>query len=87
MPFPFAPILLGSHMLVAATGGIPSVDIHKTCRAAASVMTGLLSGTTAEHDQDVCVSSEQAAPGRLIPRLSGRSACGQRSICRAMSNG
>ena len=66
MPFPFAPILLGSHLLVAATGGIPSVDIHKTCRAAASVMTGLLSGTTAEHDQDVCVSSEQAAHEQII---------------------
>jgi hypothetical protein len=66
MPFPFAPILLGSHLLVAAPSGIPSVDIRKTCQAAASVMTSLMSGTTAEHDLDVCVSSEQAAREQIV---------------------
>ena len=66
MPFPFAPLLLGSHLLVAAPGGIPTVDIHKTCQAAASIMTNLMSGTTAEHDLDVCVSSEQAAREQIV---------------------
>jgi hypothetical protein len=66
MPFPFAPLLLGSHLLVAAPGGIPTVDIHKTCQAAAGIMTNLMSGTTAEHDLDVCVSSEQAAHEQII---------------------
>jgi hypothetical protein len=66
MPFPFAPILLGSHLLVAAPAIIPSVDIRKTCQAAASVMTSLMSGTTAEHDLDVCVSSEQAAREQIV---------------------
>jgi hypothetical protein len=66
MPFPFAPILFGSHLLVAAPAAIPSVDIRKTCEAAASVMTSLMSGTTAEHDLDVCVSSEQAAREQII---------------------
>jgi hypothetical protein len=39
MPFPIAPILLGSHLLVTASAVVPSVDIRKTYQAAASVMT------------------------------------------------
>jgi hypothetical protein len=66
MPFPFAPILLGSHLLVATSAVIPSVDVRKTCQAAASVMTDLMTGTTAQHDLDVCVSSEQAAREQII---------------------
>jgi hypothetical protein len=66
MPFPFAAILLGSHLLVAAPGGIPSVDIRKTCQAAASVMTSLMAGSTAQRDVDVCLSSEQAAREQII---------------------
>jgi hypothetical protein len=66
MPFPFAPLLLGSHLLVAAPGGIPIVDIRKTCQAAASIMTSVMSGTTADHDLDVCVSSEQAAREQIV---------------------
>jgi len=66
MPFPFAPILLGSHLLVATSAVIPRIDVRKTCQAAASVMTDLMIGTTGQHDLDVCVSSEQAAREQII---------------------
>jgi hypothetical protein len=65
MPFPFAPILLGSHLLIAAPAGVPSVDIGKTCQAAASAMTELMAGSTAQRDLDVCLSSEHAAREQL----------------------
>jgi hypothetical protein len=66
MPFPFVPIALGSHLLIAATAGIPSVDIRKTCQAAAGTMADLIAGSTIQHDLDVCLSSEQAAREQLI---------------------
>jgi hypothetical protein len=66
MPFPFAPILVGSHLLVAASAGIPNVDIRKTCQAATTVMTDLMAGSTAERDLEVCLSSEQSAREQLI---------------------
>jgi hypothetical protein len=66
MPFPIAPILLGSHLLVAASAGIPNVDIRKTCQAATSVMIDLMAGSSAERDLEVCLSSEQSAREQLI---------------------
>jgi hypothetical protein len=66
MPFPIVPVLLGSHLLVAASAVVPSVDIRKTCQAAASVMTSLVVDSTAQRDVDVCLSSEQAAREQII---------------------
>jgi hypothetical protein len=57
MSFPFAPILLGSQLIIAVTDGVPTVNIHNTCRAAASVT----SGTSVQTDIDICVSSEEKA--------------------------
>jgi hypothetical protein len=65
MPFPFVPIVLGSHLLIAAPAGVPGVDIRQTCQAAASAMTELMAGTTLERDLDACLSSEQAAREQL----------------------
>jgi hypothetical protein len=42
MSLPFVSIVLGSHLLIAAPAGIPSVDIRKTCQAAAGTMTDLI---------------------------------------------
>ena len=66
MPFPFVPIVLGSHLLIATTSGIPSVDIRKSCQAAAGTMADLIAGSTVQHDLDVCLGSEQAAREQLI---------------------
>jgi len=62
MPFPFAPILLGSQLLVAASDGLPTIDIGKTCRAAAVVTAG----ASEQNDIDICVSSEQRAREQLV---------------------
>ncbi len=66
MPFPFAPLFLGSHLLVATSAAVPSVDIRKTCQAAASVMTELMAGSTVERDLEACLSSEQEARNQII---------------------
>jgi hypothetical protein len=55
------PIVLASP-LALAEDGVPTVDIQKTCRAAASVT----SGTSTQMDIDVCVSSEQRAREQIV---------------------
>jgi hypothetical protein len=73
MPFPFVPIVLGSHLLIATTSGIPSVDIRKSCQAAAGTMADLIAGSTVQHDLDVCLGSEQAAREQLIKKWTAYS--------------
>ena len=55
------PIALAAPLALAADG-VPTVDIQKTCRAAASVT----SGTSTQMDMEVCVSSEQKAREQLV---------------------
>ncbi len=66
MPFPFAPLFLGSVLLVASSAAVPNVDIRKTCQAGASVMAELMAGSTVQHDLEGCLSSEQAARDQII---------------------
>jgi hypothetical protein len=66
MSLPLVSIVLGSHLLIAAPAGIPSVDIRKTCQAAAGTMTDLIAGSTVQDGLDMCLSSEQAAREQLI---------------------
>jgi hypothetical protein len=85
MPFPFAPIFLASHLLVAGPTGVPSVDIRKTCQAAAAVMTELTTGGTAQHDVDVCLNSEQSARAQIVKdwttySSAGKTQCVQPSV-------
>ena len=65
MHLPFAPVLVASQLLVAAPAGIPTVNIRKTCEAGAGAMIEL-SGSTVQHDVDVCLTSEQAARDQII---------------------
>jgi hypothetical protein len=62
MLLPFAPIFLGSQLLSTAADGVPTIDIHKTCRAAAVVTAG----TSPETDIEICVSSEEKAREQLV---------------------
>jgi len=64
MSFLFAPILLGSQLVIAIAlaDSVPTVNIHNTCRAAASVT----SGTSIQTDIDICVSSEQKAREQMV---------------------
>jgi hypothetical protein len=62
MFLPFAPILLGSQLVIAAADGVPTIDIQKTCKAAAVVTAG----PSAQTDINICVSSEQKARDQLV---------------------
>ena len=62
MLLPFAPIFLGSQLLITAGDGVPTIDIQKTCRAAAVVTAG----TSTQTDIEICVSSEQRAREQLV---------------------
>src|SRR3981081_2477081 len=40
MFLPFAPLVLGSQLVIAVADGVPTIDIQKTCKAAAVVTAG-----------------------------------------------
>jgi hypothetical protein len=45
---------------------VPTIDIQKTCQAAAGVMISLMGGTTTEQDINSCLDSEQKARDQLV---------------------
>ena len=45
---------------------MPTVDIQKTCQAAAGVMVSLLGGSTTDQDVKGCLDSEQKAREQII---------------------
>ena len=55
MFLPFAPLVLGSQLVIAVADGVPTIDIQKTCKAAAVVTAG----PSAQTDINICVSSER----------------------------
>jgi hypothetical protein len=63
MLLPLLPTLLGSHLLVAATGALPDIDLQRMCRESADASYASR-GTT--NDFDNCMSGEQAARGQLL---------------------
>jgi hypothetical protein len=62
MSFPFVPIFLGSQLLTAVADGVPTIDVQKTCRAAANVT----SNVTSQRDVEICASSEQKAREQMV---------------------
>ena len=76
MSFPFVPIFLGSQLVTAVATGVPTIDVQKTCRAAASVT----SGTSTQRDIDICVSSEQKAREQMVKDWS-QYAAGDKTRC------
>jgi hypothetical protein len=62
MSFPFVPIFLGSQLLTVVADGVPTIDVQKTCRAAASVT----SSVTSQRDVEICASSEQKAREQMV---------------------
>ena len=57
----FVPIALGSHLLVAAAGGLPSIDIEKNCRGSSDA----LYGSTTANVYNSCVEDEKEASAKL----------------------
>jgi hypothetical protein len=45
---------------------VPTIDIQKTCKAAAGVMVSLMGGTTTEQDINSCLDSEQKARDQIV---------------------
>src|SRR6516165_3028933 len=45
---------------------VPSIDIQKTCQAAAGAMVSLMGGTTTEQDVNACLDSEQKARDQIV---------------------
>jgi hypothetical protein len=62
MYLPFTPIALGFQLVVAVADGVPTVDIQKTCKAAAVVTAG----PSAQTDINICLNSEQKAREQLV---------------------
>ena len=56
------PVALGSHLLIAAVGGLPNVDIQKSCRESSDALFG--SATTASV-YNSCMEDEKAAGEKL----------------------
>ncbi|HEY4404939.1 MAG TPA: hypothetical protein VGN55_09810 [Xanthobacteraceae bacterium] len=61
MFIPFLPIALVGHVLVAATAGLPRIDIQKSCRESSDA----LYGTTTKSVFDSCVEDEKDASAKL----------------------
>jgi hypothetical protein len=74
MPFPFASILLGSHLLIAAGAQVPSIDIRKSCQETVNAVDEMMTGGTVQRDFDGCLSSEQAAHEQLTTQWTKYSA-------------
>jgi hypothetical protein len=45
---------------------VPTIDIQKTCQAAAGAMVTLMGGTTTEQDVNACLDSEQKARDQIV---------------------
>ena len=45
---------------------VPSIDIQKTCQAAAGAMVSLMGGTNTEQDVNACLDSEQKARDQIV---------------------
>jgi hypothetical protein len=56
------PIALAAHVLAAATGSLPSIDIQKGCRESSDALYG---GSTAAGVFDACLEDEKEAGAKL----------------------
>ena len=61
MFFVFAPLVLASHLLVAATGSPPSIDIQRSCRESSGALYGSSTGDVVAS----CVEDEKNASAEL----------------------
>ena len=83
MFLPYIPAVVGSQILLAATGGgIPTIDVNSTCRVAAGAMVKLIGGTTTENALSACLSSEQSARELLVKGWSTFSASDRQQCVR-----
>jgi len=60
MPGPFAPLVVGMHVLMVASNGPPTVDIRATCQTSVNAIASLTGGTD-NQTIDACVEQQNAA--------------------------
>ena len=60
MPGPFVPLVLGMHILVAASDGPPKVDIRTTCQTSVDAVVNLF-GSSTQESLDGCMSQQNNA--------------------------
>ena len=73
----FAPVVLGLHVLVAAAGGTPAVDIQKSCHESQNAVVAVLGSDTAV-TYDNCLSQEKGAREQIVKDWSGYPAVDKR---------
>ena len=61
---------------------VPSIDIQRTCQAAAGAMVSLMGGTTTEQDVNACLDSEQKARDQIVKDRATYSAADKRQCMR-----
>jgi hypothetical protein len=64
MPGPFVPLVLGTHILLAAASGLPKIDVEATCRASEQELLKLFGDTTAVTFES-CMRQESDALARI----------------------
>ena len=57
----FVPIALAAHLLIAVPGGLPGIDIQKSCRESSDAVSGSTTGSVF----DACVEDEKDAGAQL----------------------
>jgi hypothetical protein len=66
MTLPFAPIFVGLHILVATAGGVPQVDIEKTCRASEKTVKDVFGDSVVGNTFESCMGHERANREQLV---------------------
>src|SRR5215472_5343161 len=61
---------------------VPTIDIQKTCQAAAGAMLSLMGGTTTEQDVNACLDSEQKARDQIVKDLATYSSADKKQCMR-----
>jgi hypothetical protein len=62
----FQPAAVGLYILIASGGGVPPIDVQKTCRTSEQAIFAIFGDKTAA-TYDSCLEQEQAA-GKLIAK-------------------
>jgi len=62
----FAPMFVGMHVLVAAAGDVPRVDLEKTCRASEKTIKEVFGNTGTANTFQNCMEQEKANLEQLL---------------------
>ena len=63
---PVAPMVVGIHVLVAAAGAVPRIDIEKTCRASERTTKEVFGNTVLGNVFESCIATEKTNLEQLI---------------------